>query len=63
MLNFIDKTFPYILGTMIGILFIFAIYQMGVRNTRDAICDQVGGIYISTPNGNKCIMVTEIPLP
>jgi hypothetical protein len=63
MLNFIDKTFPYVMGIVIAILIIFAIYNMGVHNTRQRVCEQVDGMYISTPSGNKCIMATEIPLP
>ena len=50
-----------IVAVVISVL--FCAYKMGVYNNRDVLCDQVGGIYINTYTGNRCIIATEIPLP
>jgi len=61
-----EKSIDWLKRSLIVVVVItvsFCVYRMGVYSNRDALCDQVGGIYISTPNGNKCIMAKEIPLP
>ena len=65
--NFYDKPLTFWVSGIVCILVIIAsvhgIYTVGVRNTHQALCDQLGGIYINTYTGNKCIIAKEVPLP
>lgn len=65
--NFYDKPLTFWVSGWVCILVIIAsvhgIYTVGVRNTHQALCDQLGGIYINTYTGNKCIIAKEVPLP
>jgi uncharacterized membrane protein len=66
MFNFFDKQLPWITNIMtvlVIILIVCFIYLTGVHNTRQALCDQLGAVYVSTPQGNKCLVAKEIPLP
>jgi hypothetical protein len=48
---------------VVVITVLFCVYRMGVYSNRDALCDQVGGVYVSGYTGNRCIIAKEIPLP
>ncbi|CAB5218699.1 hypothetical protein UFOVP218_66 [uncultured Caudovirales phage] len=65
--NFYDKPLTFwVSGIVCGLVIIASvhgIYTVGVRNTHQALCDQLGGIYINTYTGNKCLMTKEVPLP
>ena len=61
-----EKSIDWLKRSLIAVVVVvilFCAYRMGVYNNRNALCDQVGGIYINTYTGNKCIIATEIPLP
>jgi len=64
--NFYDRALPWVGGIVCGLVIVASvhgIYTVGVRNTHQALCDQLGGVYVNIPQGNKCLMAKEIPLP
>jgi hypothetical protein len=61
-----EKSIDWLKRSLIVVVVIavlFCVYRMGVDSNRDALCDQVGGVYVSGYAGNRCIIAKEIPLP
>lgn len=63
--KFTESFWDNIWWIMLALLFVFvalAFYGAGVQATKDKVCNQIGGVYVQTWNGHKCIHATEIDL-
>jgi hypothetical protein len=63
--KFTDKFFDNFGVILLVLLFVFiagTFYLAGAQNTKDKICNQIGGVYVQTFNGYKCVHTTEIDL-
>jgi len=54
--------FYWILLVLLFVFIAVAFYSLGSQSKTNKFCDQVGGVYVQTWNGHKCIMATEITL-
>jgi hypothetical protein len=52
----------YVFGAVLVVIFALLGYGLGSQSQTNKLCDQVGGVYVQTWNGYKCIMATEITL-
>jgi hypothetical protein len=52
----------YVFGVLGIVLLALICYGLGSQSKTNKFCDQIGGVYVQTWNGYKCIHVTEITL-
>jgi hypothetical protein len=57
----LDKV-EYVMGALAVVLLALLCYGLGSQANTNKICKQLGGAYVQTWNGYKCIMATEIDL-
>jgi hypothetical protein len=63
--KFTDKFFDNFGTILLGLLFVFVagtFYNLGSESAKNKICKQVGGVYVQTYHGYKCIHGSEIEL-
>jgi hypothetical protein len=63
--KFVDKVFDNFGTILLALMFVFVagtFYNLGSQSKTNKFCDQVGGVYVQTYTGNKCIMATEIDI-
>jgi len=50
---------------LLALLFVFvagSFYNLGSDIAKNKVCDQIGGVYVKTYIGYKCLHITEITL-
>jgi hypothetical protein len=62
MLDKIYNNVEWIFGVLAVLLLAVLCYGLGSQSKTNKFCDQIGGVYVQTWNGYKCIMATEITL-
>jgi hypothetical protein len=62
MLDKIYNNVEWVFGVIAVLLLAVLCYGLGSQSKTNKFCDQIGGIYVQTWNGYKCIMATEITL-
>lgn len=57
------KHLHWFVAAFIAIMLGFIIYASGVHNTREDVCNKVGGVYVHTySNAYKCISANVLEL-
>ena len=62
MLDKIYDNFHYVFGVLLIIALAGICYGLGSESNKNKICGQIGGVYVQTWHGYKCIHATEIDL-
>ena len=62
MLDKIYDNLEYVFGVLAILLVAAICYGLGSESNKNKICNQIGGVYVKTWNGHKCIHATEIDL-
>ena len=62
MLDKIYNNLEWVFGVSGILLLALICYGLGSQSKTNKFCDQIGGVYVQTWNGYKCIMATEITL-
>jgi hypothetical protein len=52
----------YMMGGLAVILLALICYGLGSQAKEAKVCQQIGGVYVQTYSGYKCLHVTEIDL-
>jgi hypothetical protein len=62
MLDKIYNNVEWIFGVIAVLLLAVICYGLGSQSKTNKVCEQIGGVYVQTWNGYKCIHATEITL-
>jgi hypothetical protein len=62
MLDKIYNNIEWIFGVLAVLLLAVLCYGLGSQSKTNKVCEQIGGVYVQTWNGYKCIHATEITL-
>jgi hypothetical protein len=62
MFDKILDNFEYICGAILIVLIAVLGYNLGSSSRKNEICQKIGGVYVSTYEGNRCLYVKEIEL-
>jgi hypothetical protein len=62
MLDKIYNNVEWIFGVLAVLLLALLCYGLGSQSKTNKVCEQIGGVYVQTWNGYKCIHATEITL-
>jgi len=62
MLDKIYDNLDWVFGVLAILLLAVICYGLGSESKTNKVCDQIGGVYVKTYVGYKCIHATEIAL-
>lgn len=62
MLDKIYDNLDWVFGVLAILLLAVICYGLGSESKTNKVCDQIGGVYVKTYVGYKCIQATEITL-
>lgn len=52
----------YVFGAVLIVLIAVLGYNLGSSSRKNEICQKIGGVYVHTYEGNRCLYVKEIDL-
>jgi hypothetical protein len=62
MLDKIYNNLDWVFGVIAVLLLALICYSLGSQSKTNKVCEQIGGVYVQTWNGHKCIHASEITL-